>query len=27
MRVDIYPDGGIARLRVFGALTAAAERE
>ncbi|AFU01210.1 allantoicase [Nocardia brasiliensis] len=27
VRVDIYPDGGIARLRVFGALTAAAERE
>lgn len=26
VRVDIYPDGGIARLRVLGSLTAGAER-
>ncbi|MFE3703170.1 hypothetical protein ACFXO7_35500 [Nocardia tengchongensis] len=24
-RVDIYPDGGIARLRILGSLTAAGE--
>ncbi|WP_405163289.1 allantoicase [Nocardia sp. NBC_01499] len=27
VRVDIYPDGGIARLRILGALTPDAERE
>ncbi|WP_084522549.1 allantoicase [Nocardia inohanensis] len=27
VRVDIYPDGGIARLRVLGSLTAAGERD
>ncbi|UGT43309.1 allantoicase [Nocardia yamanashiensis] len=27
VRVDIYPDGGIARLRVLGSLTAAGENE
>lgn len=27
VRVDIYPDGGIARLRILGALTPAAEQE
>ncbi|MEV6279004.1 allantoicase [Nocardia sp. NPDC051832] len=27
VRLDIYPDGGLARLRLFGALTAAAEEQ
>ena len=26
-RVDIYPDGGMARLRLYGQLTDEAERE
>ena len=27
VRLDVYPDGGLARLRVFGSLTGAGLRE